>query len=244
MKTAFELKQAVAKAALAYLAAYQNEVIGMGTGSTINVLIDAIVQSGIRLAGAVPTSQMTADRLQAAKIPIYDLDAMGTLPVYFDGADEINANGHMIKGGGGALTREKMVASQARQFICLVDESKQVACLGKFPVPIEVLPVAQAVLATRLATFGLNSSPVHESIKVSLRRDPQNLTQPFVTENGLFILDVSGWQIEEPLEWEAELSTWPGIVTVGIFAKQRANLALVGTQAGVEIKSFNYSKLV
>lgn len=210
-----ELKAAVGRAALAYVAAGQ--VIGVGTGSTVNHFIDALSASGLHLAGAVSSSEQTTRRLRAHGYSVLEADQVDRLPVYIDGADEIDGHGCMIKGGGAALTREKIVADLAERFICIADESKRVDVLGRFPLPVEVIPMAVAQLARRFASMG-----------------GQATVRPGVsTDNGHPILDVRGLTIRDPLALETEINQWPGVVTVGIFARHRARVCLLGTAQGV-----------
>jgi ribose 5-phosphate isomerase A len=246
MKTSAELKHEVAQAVLAHFKPDPNQVVGMGTGSTVNALIDALAQSNTKWAGAVATSESTQARLKAAGMPVYTLDQIDMLPIYIDGADEIDPQGCMTKGGGGALTLEKIVAAQAKQFVCVADESKLVSHLGAFPLPIEIIPAAYAPLQRRLQTFKGGQVRLRAQKPVSEQtsdRAPSTsagapTVQPFVTAHGLWILDVAGWTIDNPLALEKELSTWPGVVTVGVFAQQKAHVALIGTQAGVQTLKF------
>jgi ribose 5-phosphate isomerase A len=174
-----------------------------------------------RIAGAVSSSLASTERLQAAGIPVFDSNEVDDIPVYVDGADEIDPRGHMIKGGGAALTREKIVAAQCRKFVCIVDESKQVEVLGRFPVPVEVIPMATRRLVREFARMG-------GSAGIRLKDG-----QPLVTDNGQHILDVSGLKIADPLGFESEINQWPGVVTVGVFAHQKASVCLLGTAQGV-----------
>ncbi|MDE2254266.1 MAG: ribose-5-phosphate isomerase RpiA [Betaproteobacteria bacterium] len=215
-----ELKQAVARAALRHVP--NDAIIGVGTGSTVNFFIDALATLKDRVRGAVSSSERSTERLKAYGIPVLDLNAVDDLPVYVDGADEIDPNGAMIKGGGGALTREKIIAEVAVQFVCIVDASKLVPVLGKFPLPVEVVPMARELVVRRLRALG---------------GEPK-LREGYVTDNGNVIVDVHGLTITEPRQLENTINQIPGVVTVGLFARRGANLALVGTPSGVEERSF------
>ena len=210
-----ELKQAVAHAALDYVA--EGKIIGVGTGSTARLFIEALAGIKHRIAGAVASSEDTKRRLEGHGIKVFDLNDITELPVYIDGADEINAEMHMIKGGGGALTREKIVSAVAETFVCIVDGSKYVDVLGKFPLPVEVIPMAQAQVARELARLG--GRPV--------------LREGFTTDNGNIILDVHGLQILDPVDLESRLDHITGVVTNGLFARRPANVCLMGTEKGV-----------
>lgn len=214
-----EMKQAVARAAIDYVVA--GEIIGVGTGSTANFFIDELGKIKDRIKGAVASSEATAERLRSHGITIFDLNDIDSMSVYIDGADEITAQGAMIKGGGAALTREKIVASVAKQFVCIADGSKLVDKLGKFPLPVEVIPMAQAVVARKLAALG--GEP---RLRV---KDGK----PVVTDNGCFIIDVLGLQIQDPAALEAQINDIVGVVTVGLFARRGADIALLGTADGV-----------
>jgi ribose 5-phosphate isomerase A len=214
-----ELKQAVARAAIDYV--QDGEIIGVGTGSTANFFIDELGKVKDRIKGAVASSEATAERLRARGIEVFDLNDVASLSVYIDGADEITSDGAMIKGGGAALTREKIVASVAQQFVCIADGSKLVAHLGKFPLPVEVIPMAQAAVARRLA--GLGGEP-----RLRLKDG-----QPLVTDNGCYILDVHGLTIRQPAQLEEKINDIVGVVTVGLFARRGANVGLLGTAEGV-----------
>jgi ribose 5-phosphate isomerase A len=219
-----EMKQAVARAAIDYVVA--GEIIGVGTGSTANFFIDELGKIKDRIKGAVASSEATAERLRAHGITIFDLNDIDSMSVYIDGADEITAQGAMIKGGGAALTREKIVASVAKKFICIADGSKLVDKLGKFPLPVEVIPMAQAVVARKLAALG--GEP---RLRV---KDGKAV----VTDNGCYIIDVLGLQIEDPATLEAQINDIVGVVTVGLFARRGADIALLGTADGVNSLSF------
>ena len=210
-----ELKQAVAQAALAYVE--EGKIVGVGTGSTARLFIEALAGMKDRIAGAVASSEDTRQRLEGHGIKVFDLNEVTDLPVYIDGADEITAEMHMIKGGGGALTREKIVSAVARKFICIADGSKLVPVLGNFPLPVEVIPMARAYVARELVKLG--GTPV--------------LREGVVTDNGNLILDVKGWQIVDPVDLESRLNQIVGVVTSGLFARRAADVCLLGTPEGV-----------
>ena len=220
-----ELKTLVGQAALAYVV--PGEIVGVGTGSTVNKFIDALDTMKDRIAGAVSSSEASTARLKALGIPVFDCNAVGEIAVYIDGADEIDGHGHMIKGGGAALTREKIVAAQSRRFVCIADESKLVERLGAFPLPVEVIPMAAQRI---LRQFGALGGQATLRLKDG---------QPLVTDNGQHILDVRGLAIRDPLGFESEVNQWPGVVTVGVFAHQRAQVCLLGTPTGVRTLSFD-----
>jgi ribose 5-phosphate isomerase A len=211
-------KQRAARAALDLCAG--SAIIGIGTGSTVNFLIEALARHPGGLRGAVSSSEGSSDRLRAAGIAVLDLNDLDDLDLYIDGADEANPARQLIKGGGGALTREKILAAAARRFVCIVDDSKLVATLGRFPLPIEVIPMARALVARALVARG--GRPVW-------RRD-------FVTDNGNHILDVHGLTISDPVTLERELNQIAGVVTVGLFAARPADQLLIGTAQGIEIR--------
>ena len=219
-----ELKTLVGQAALRYVE--DGSIVGVGTGSTVNKFIDALATLKDRIAGAVSSSVASTERLQALGIKVLDAAEVDELAVYIDGADEIDAAGNMIKGGGAALTREKIVAAQSRKFVCIADESKLVTMLGNFPVPVEVIPMAAKRIARQFAAMGGAAS-------LRLKNG-----QPLVTDNGQHILDVTGLKIAEPLAFESEVSQWPGVVTVGIFAFQKADVCLLGAASGVRTLAF------
>lgn len=210
-----ELKQAVAKAALEYVT---DGLIGVGTGSTANYFIAELAKIKGRIEGAVASSKATEDRLRAAGIPVIDLNSVSELPIYVDGADEITEHMAMIKGGGGALTREKIVAAVAKKFICIADESKLVPVLGQFPLPVEVIPMARSYVGRQLAALG--GKPA--------------LRQGFTTDNGNLIIDVSGLTILNPVELESALNQITGVVTNGLFARRGADVLLLGAANGVK----------
>ena len=215
-----ELKRLVGEAALAYVE--PGSIIGVGTGSTVNCFIDAL--TGLRggVAGAVSSSEASTARLRAVGVKVLEAGAVERLAVYIDGADEIDASGCMIKGGGGALTREKIVADLAERFVCIADASKLVDRLGRFPLPVEVVPMAAAQVGPRF--LGMGGRPV--------------LREGVVTDNGGQILDVHGLTIDDPAGLETEVSQWPGVVCCGIFARNRASICLLGTAEGVRTMRF------
>jgi ribose 5-phosphate isomerase A len=202
------------------------EIVGVGTGSTVNKFIDALASVKNQIKGAVSSSVASTQRLQALGIAVFDTNEVEALSVYIDGADEIDHRGNMIKGGGAALTREKIVAALATRFVCIVDESKLVQTLGKFPLPVEVIPMAAKRIAQQFAAIGGRS-------QVRLKEG-----QPLVTDNGQIILDVTGLQIADPVAFESQVSQWPGVVTVGVFAFQKAHVCLLGTATGVKTLTF------
>ncbi len=211
-----ELKALVGQAALAFVP--DGALVGVGTGSTVNHFIDALAARKAHIRGAVSSSDRSTERLRALGITVFEAAEVERLPVYIDGADEIDPRGHMIKGGGAALTREKIVADLAERFICIADESKRVPVLGAFPLPVEVIAMAAAQVSRRFTALGG---------QVTLRAG-------VLTDNGHPILDVRGLQITDPLAMETEVNQWPGVVTVGIFARHRATLCLLGTAQGVQ----------
>ena len=215
-----ELKAEVGRAALAYVT--PGSVLGVGTGSTVDKFIEALAASGMPLAGAVSSSERSTQRLRAHGLRVVEAAEVERLAVYIDGADEIDGRGCMIKGGGGALTREKIVADLAERFVCIADESKRVEVLGRFPLPVEVIPMAAAQVARRFVALG--GRAVHRA--------------GLVTDNGQIVLDVHGLAIDDPLALEAEVNQWPGVVTVGLFARHRANTCLLGTVQGVRTLVF------
>jgi ribose 5-phosphate isomerase A len=216
-----ELKVMVGQAALAHVVA--GSVVGVGTGSTVNCFIDALATMREQIAGAVSSSEASSKRLRAHGIAVLESDRVERIPVYIDGADEIDPHGNMIKGGGAALTREKIVADLADRFVCIADESKRVATLGRFPLPVEVIPMASAQIARRFAALG--GRPV--------------LRSGVVTDNGCQIIDVHGLSIADPAAMERDINQWPGVVTVGIFARNKASVCLFGTPRGVETVRFD-----
>ncbi|MDO9199546.1 ribose-5-phosphate isomerase RpiA [Rhodoferax sp.] len=223
-RTQDELKTLVGQAALQYVV--PGEIVGVGTGSTVNKFIDALASMKDQIKGAVSSSVASTERLQALGIPVFDSNDVAELSVYIDGADEIDGQGFMIKGGGAALTREKIVAAQSRKFVCIADESKLVKMLGNYPLPVEVIPMAAQRVIRQFAAMGGQA-------QVRL-----NGGKPLVTDNGQIILDVTGLKIADPLAFESQVSQWPGVVTVGVFAFQKAQVCLLGTAAGVKTLTF------
>jgi ribose 5-phosphate isomerase A len=215
-----QLKRLVGHAALTYVP--DGSVVGVGTGSTVDCFIDALAGIKDRIAGAVSSSLRSSARLAAHGIPVFETSGIEQLPVYIDGADEIDRRGFMIKGGGAALTREKIVADMSRRFVCIADESKLVDVLGRFAVPVEVVPMAVSQLMRRFAAIG-GSARLRDGV---------------VTDNGLQILDVHGLAITDPLALELEVNQWPGVLTVGVFARHRAAVCLLGTPQGVKTLTF------
>lgn len=216
LMTQDELKALVARAALDELV--PGTVVGVGTGSTVNHFIDALAEIKHTVLGAVSSSKASTARLEAHGIRVFDANEVESIPVYVDGADEIDPTGCMIKGGGAALTREKIVADLAERFVCIADASKRVPVLGRFPLPIEVIPMARERIARRLRALG---------------GEPK-LREGVVTDNGQCILDVHGLSITDPLALEAEINQWPGVVCCGIFGRHKASVCLLGTPTGVE----------
>ncbi|MDF1628268.1 MAG: ribose-5-phosphate isomerase RpiA [Alcanivoracaceae bacterium] len=210
------LKKAVAEAALGYVQA--DTIVGVGTGSTANYFIDALASIKNEIRGAVASSEASAKRLKSHGIRLFGLNEVDQIPVYVDGADEVNLHREMIKGGGGALTREKIVAAVAEKFICIVDESKQVKMLGQFPLPVEVIPMARGYVGRKLTAMG--GRPQYR--------------EGFVTDNGNFILDVYNLDISRPIKLEEQLNNIVGVVTNGLFARRPADVVLMGTSRGVE----------
>ena len=219
-----DLKTLVGQAALQYVV--RGEMVGVGTGSTVNKFIDALATIKGDIKGAVSSSVASTERLRACGIKVFEATEVDQLSVYIDGADEIDHHGYMIKGGGAALTREKIVAAQSKKFVCIADESKLVETLGAFPLPVEVIPMATARLIKQFAAMGGTAS-------VRLKDG-----KPFITDNGQHILDVTGLQIKDPLAFETSISQWPGVVTVGVFAYQKAQVCLLGTASGVKTLTF------
>ena len=215
-----ELKALVGRAALAHVV--PGELVGVGTGSTVNHFIDALATMRDRIRGAVSSSEASSARLRAHGIAVVPAEQVERLAVYIDGADEIDGRGCMIKGGGAALTREKIVADLADRFVCIADASKRVEVLGAYPLPVEVIPMAAAQVARRFAAIGGRAV----------------LRQGVLTDNGHPLLDVHGLRIDDPPALEAEINQWPGVVTVGIFARHRASVCLLGTAQGVQTIEF------
>ena len=212
-----EMKQAVARAALEYVV--EGRIVGVGTGSTARLFIEELAGMKDRIAGAVASSENTRQRLERHGIRVFDLNDISDMPVYIDGADEITPEMHMIKGGGGALTREKIVSAVAQKFICIADGSKLVDVLGRFPLPVEVIPMASAYVARELTRLG--GTPV--------------LREGFVTDNGNLILDVQGLQIVDPEDLETRINQIVGVVTNGLFALRGADVLLLGAAEGVRV---------
>lgn len=211
-----EMKKAAAEAALDYIRA--GDVVGVGTGSTVNFFIDALATIKNKIDGAVSSSEASTQRLKSHGIPVFDLNDVNELSVYVDGADEVTKHLHMIKGGGGALTREKIVAAVAKQFVCIVDDTKLVGVLGKFPLPVEVIPMARSYVARQLVKMG--GQPIYR--------------EGFITDNGNHILDVHNLEILDPPKTETDLNQIVGVVTNGLFAHRGANVVLMGTAEGVK----------
>ncbi len=211
-----ELKQAVARAAIKYVV--DDAWIGVGSGSTANFFIDELAKIKHRIRGAVSSSVKSTQRLKAHGIEVEELNNVAELPVYIDGADEVTAHGAMIKGGGGALTREKIVAAMGRKFVCIVDASKLVPVLGKFPLPVEVIPMARSFVARQIVLLG----------------GRPEWRMGFTTDNGNVILDIAGMSITDPVVLEATINQIAGVVTVGLFARRGADVILMGTPDGVQ----------
>jgi ribose 5-phosphate isomerase A len=215
-----EMKKAAGWAALKYVV--PGTIVGVGTGSTVNHFIDALATMKGQIQGAVSSSVASTERLKGLGIPVFDLNDIDALSVYVDGADEINATRDMIKGGGAALTREKIVAAVADKFICIIDNTKTVDVMGKFPLPVEVIPMAAAQVIRAFAQLG-GTGKVREGV---------------TTDNGNIIVDVTGLQISQPAEFERDVNQWPGVVTVGVFARNKASVCLLGTAEGVKTLNF------
>jgi len=213
------LKRAAAQAALQWIE--PGMILGVGTGSTVNHLIDLIGEQGLKLGAAVSSSEASSKRLRALGVPLLDANAVDRLPLYIDGADEVDPGCCLIKGGGGALTREKILADLADRFVCIVDEAKCVACLGAFPLPIEILSMAEKQISKKLEKLGA---------RIALRKD-------FISDNGHPIIDVSGLTIKDPRELESMMNQWPGVVTVGLFAQRPADLVLIAAKDGIKTLS-------
>ena len=215
------LKRAAAEAAIQYIE--PGTIIGIGTGSTANHFIDLLAENNIAIEAAVASSEASADRLKKHRIPVTDLNASGDLPLYVDGADEANRFLQLIKGGGGALTREKIVAAASKKFVCIADASKKVDMLGSFPLPIEVIPMARSYVARQIVK--LQGNPV--------------LREGFTTDNGNLILDIHNLQINEPIDLERKINNIAGVVTVGLFAIRPADILILAGQNGIEILDTN-----
>ncbi len=214
-----DLKKQAAEAALPYV--QDCRILGVGTGSTVNHFIDLLAPIKHRFEGAVSSSEASTVRLQALGIPIVDLNAVGSLDVYIDGADEINSNLELIKGGGGALTREKIIAAASRQFVCIADQSKLVSRLGAFPLPVEVIPMARSYVAREIIALG--GHPVWR--------------ENFITDNGNIILDIQRLDILEPMKLENTLNNITGVVTVGLFANRAADTVILASEQGIKTLS-------
>lgn len=221
MSNSDALKKAAAEAAIQYVE--KGAIVGVGTGSTVNFFIDALAEIKDDIEGAVSSSEASTERLKQHGIPVFDLNGAGPIPVYIDGADEINEHGQMIKGGGGALTREKIIAAVADSYICIADDSKLVGMLGRFPLPVEVIPMARSYVAREIVKLG--GDPVWR--------------QGVVTDNGNWILDVHNLEIMKPMELEEALNNIVGVVTNGLFAVRGANKALLASADGVKTYSFD-----
>ena len=219
-----ELKTLVGHAALKYV--LPGSIVGVGTGSTVNKFIDALADIKSQIRGAVSSSVASTQRLKSLGIEVFDAADVQELAVYIDGADEIDHAGHMIKGGGAALTREKIVAALAHQFVCIADESKLVTTLGAFALPVEIIPMAARRITAQFAALGGTAA-----LRVKN-------SQPLLTDNGQQILDVVGLKITQPLAFESDVNQWPGVVTVGVFAHQKAHVCLLGTSSGVKALTF------
>ena len=219
-----ELKTLVGQAALQYVV--PGQIVGVGTGSTVNKFIEALASIKDQIKGAVSSSEASTLRLKALGIPVLNSNEVSELSVYIDGADEINGQGHMVKGGGAALTREKIVAAQSKMFVCIADESKLVDVLGVFPLPVEVIPMASARIMAQFVQMG-GQAQIRMKDGVLL-----------VTDNGQHIIDVKGLKISDPVAFETQVSQWPGVVTVGVFAHQKAQVCLLGTSEGVKTLKF------
>ncbi|MEW5887032.1 MAG: ribose-5-phosphate isomerase RpiA [Pseudomonadota bacterium] len=219
-----QLKTLVGQAALQYV--LPGEYVGVGTGSTVNKFIDALASLKGQIRGAVSSSEASSERLRAHGIEVIDANAVDALALYVDGADEIDPSGCMIKGGGAALTREKIVAALAQRFVCIADQSKYVPVLGRFALPVEVIPMAAQQIVRRFAALG------------GVARLRLQGGEPLRTDNGQHILDVTGLCIKDPLAFESEVNNWPGVVCVGVFAHQKASVCLLGTPEGVQTLTF------
>ena len=216
-----EAKRLAALKAIEYVE--DGMIVGVGTGSTVAFFIDALGDIKHRIAGAVSSSEQSTARLKSHGIEVMELNHTGTLPLYVDGADECDPHKRLIKGGGAALTREKIVAAQSHRFICIADQSKRVDVLGRFPLPVEIIPMAAARITRQFAELGGQA-------QLRLQADGT----PLLTDNGQHILDVHGLRITDPLAFESTINQWPGMVTVGVFAHQKAHVCLLGTDTGVQ----------
>ncbi|AGG33621.1 ribose 5-phosphate isomerase [beta proteobacterium CB] len=232
-----QLKQLVGEAARdEVLKLPAGQILGIGTGSTANCFIDALATHKDHFLGAVSSSNATTERLLKHGFKVLDPNQVDQLPAYVDGADEIDPAGHMIKGGGGALTREKIIASMAKQFICICDSSKQVPVLGNFALPVEIIPLSKGIVSQELAKLGGTVTlRMAKETRTDLGQIP---SQPFVTDNGGWILDVAGLKISNPLALEVQINQIAGVITVGLFAKEKADLLLVSNVSGVSRITF------
>jgi ribose 5-phosphate isomerase A len=232
-----QLKQLVGEAARdEVLRLPAGQILGIGTGSTVNCFIDALAPYGDHFLGTVSSSNATTERLLKHGFKVLDPNGVSQLPAYVDGADEIDPAGHMIKGGGGALTREKIIASMAKQFICICDSSKQVPVLGNFALPVEIIPLSKGIVTQELAKLGgIVTLRVAKEIRADLGQMP---SEPFVTDNGGWILDIAGLKIANPLALEAQINQIAGVITVGLFAKEKADILLVSNASGLSRITF------
>ena len=232
-----QLKQLVGEAARdEVLKLPAGQILGVGTGSTANCFIDALAPYKAHFSGTVSSSNATTERLLKHGFKVLDPNEVGQLPAYVDGADEIDPAGHMIKGGGGALTREKIIASMAKQFICICDSSKQVSVLGNFALPVEIIPLSRGIVSQELTKLGGTVSL--RMAKVTRSDLGQTPSQAFVTDNGGWILDVAGLKIADPIALESQINQIAGVITVGLFAKEKADILLVSNASGVSRITF------
>ena len=232
-----QLKQLVGEAARdEVLRLPAGQILGIGTGSTVNCFIDALAPHRDHFLGTVSSSNATTERLLKHGFKVLDPNGVSQLPAYVDGADEIDPAGHMIKGGGGALTREKIIASMAKQFICICDSSKQVSVLGNFALPVEIIPLSKGIVTQELAKLGgVVTLRAAKEIRADLGQTP---SEPFVTDNGGWILDIAGLKIANPLALEAQINQIAGVITVGLFAKEKADILLVSNASGLSRITF------
>ena len=232
-----QLKQLVGEAARdEVLRLPAGQILGIGTGSTVNCFIDALAPHRDHFLGTVSSSNATTERLLKHGFKVLDPNGVSQLPAYVDGADEIDPAGHMIKGGGGALTREKIIASMAKQFICICDSSKQVSVLGNFALPVEIIPLSKGIVTQELAKLGgVVTLRAAKEIRADLGQTP---SEPFVTDNGGWILDIAGLKIANPLVLEAQINQIAGVITVGLFAKEKADILLVSNASGLSRITF------
>ena len=232
-----QLKQLVGEAARdEVLKLPAGQILGIGTGSTANCFIDSLAPHRDHFLGTVSSSNATTERLLKHGFKVLDPNDVNQLPAYVDGADEIDPEGHMIKGGGGALTREKIIASMAKQFICICDSSKQVPVLGNFALPVEIIPLSKGIVTQELAKLGgVVTLRMAKEVRADLGQTP---SEPFVTDNGGWILDIAGLKIANPLALEAQINQIAGVVTVGLFAKEKADILLVSNSSGLSRITF------